>query len=187
MRKKLLILWFNTLLLSSCAAAKPQMTSAQELAALEHPTSAITTKINQYYPVVLSWYQQSEQKLLTQGRLLSKDEQAIALHLGVKHPERVRVLVLKQFPLPEDAQLQQEAKRYGLGTDWEGGRTMGYAILLKPQVAEDQNILAHELIHVRQIERMGTAGFIKRYLLELEVLGYARSPLELEAYREQVL
>lgn len=186
MRKKLLILSLNTLLLSSCATAKSQP-SAQELAALEHPHPAITAKINQYYPVVLSWYQQSEQKLLTQGRPLSKDEQALASHLGVKHPERVRVLVLKQFPLPEDAQLRQEAKRYGLGTDWEGGRTMGYAILLKPQVAEDQNILAHELIHVRQIERMGTAEFIKRYLLELEVLGYARSPLELEAYREQAL
>ncbi len=38
---------------------------------------------------------------------------------------------------------------------------------------------------LEKIERLGRSAFVKRYLLELEVLGYGRSPLELEAYGKQ--
>lgn len=32
---------------------------------------------------------------------------------------------------------------------------------------------------------MGRTAFLRRYLIEMELLGYARSPLELEAYAKQ--
>jgi hypothetical protein len=59
--------------------------------------------------------------------------------------------------------------------------------MLKPRVAQDKTVLAHELVHVGQHDRLGRAAFLRRYLVEMEVLGYARSPLELEAYAKQGL
>jgi hypothetical protein len=100
-------------------------------------------------------------------------------------PENVRVVVLDAFPMPEDAELRQEAERHGLGSRTEAGRTMGRAILLKTWALDEPALLRHELVHVAQMDRLGREGFLRRYLLELEVLGYARSPLELEAYARQ--
>jgi hypothetical protein len=36
-----------------------------------------------------------------------------------------------------------------------------------------------------QMGRMGQEAFLRRYLIELEMMGYARPPLELEAYSKQ--
>jgi uncharacterized protein YjaZ len=44
-----------------------------------------------------------------------------------------------------------------------------------------QFLLAHELHHVAQYERLGIAGFARRYITELLVAGYANAPLEAEA------
>ena len=87
--------------------------------------------------------------------------------------------------MPADAELLIEARRYGLGSRSEGGRANGYVIMLKPRLADDKIIIAHELVHVGQHDRMGRAAFLRRYLIELEMMGYARSPLELEAYEKQ--
>ena len=58
-------------------------------------------------------------------------------------------------------------------------------ILLKPDYAKDKTLLAHELVHVNQVERMGQDAFVKRYITEMEMVGYRHSPLELEAYTRQ--
>lgn len=171
-------------LISACTASKP---ASDEYKALEHPPADVQAKVTKFLPAALSWYSRAEQQLLSKGRPLTQDEQALARSLGVKQPDKVRVLALETFPLPEDQALRTEAERYGMGSAHEGGRTMGYAILLKAPYASDKTLLAHELVHVQQIERMGQSAFVQRYLLEMELLGYARSPLELEAYAKQAL
>jgi hypothetical protein len=118
-------------------------------------------------------------------RSLSEQEIVIAHKLGVTSPENVRIVVLEEFPLPRDTELLSEAKRFGFGSNNERGRTNGYVIMLKSEVAQDATVITHELVHVAQIERLGCEAFVKRYLLELQVLGYTRSPLELEAYEKQ--
>jgi hypothetical protein len=87
--------------------------------------------------------------------------------------------------MPDDAELRTEAEGYGLGSPLEGGRTHGKVILIKPHLAENQTVLRHEFVHVAQQDRMGRDAFLRRYLVEMEILGYARSPLELEAYARQ--
>lgn len=160
---------------------------SQELAALDAPPAELGAWIDGLLPRALGWYDTAEAGLLPRGRPLSDAEAAIARRLGVADPARVRVVVLDEFPLPDDPQLLALARRHGLGGRQEGGRTMGQAVLLKPRVAADPVVLAHELVHVAQQERMGRAAFLRRYLLELQMLGYARSPLELEAYAKQGL
>jgi hypothetical protein len=151
----------------------------------EHPPAAVKEKIERLLPLVLEWYTLIEQQLLPQGRRLSPTEQQRARELGVQAPQEVRVVVLEAFPLPENETLCQEAIKHGYGGPDEGGRTHGYVIMLKPEFEDDSAILSHELIHVAQHDRMGREAFLRQYLIELETVGYARSPLELEAYGRQ--
>jgi hypothetical protein len=161
--------------------------TAQELQALDSPPADIKVKIDRLFPRVLAWYEAVEAELLPQGRSLTAQETEVARKLGVQDPTRVRVAVLEAFPMPSDPELSIEAKRFGLGSRSEGGRTNGYVIMLKPRVAQNKTVLAHELVHVAQHDRLGRAAFLRRYLVEMELLGYARSPLELEAYAKQGL
>lgn len=157
----------------------------EELRALDQPPADVVTKVDKLLPRALEWYGRVEAKLLQQGRPLTASELAVARKLGVKHPERVRVLVLARFPMPDDRELRSEAQHYGMGSSYEGGRTLGYAVMLKPRFAGNPTILAHELVHVSQHDRLGRKAFVRRYLVEMEMMGHARAPLELEAYRKQ--
>ena len=74
---------------AACATSQP---SAEELKLLDKPPAAVQAKVAKFLPVALAWYQQSERDLLPKGRKLTKIEQALARKLGVKQPEKVRVL-----------------------------------------------------------------------------------------------
>lgn len=169
--------------LTSCMLV-PKL-SEEELNSLDNPPPAAKAKYDKLFSRALDWYNQTETQLLPQGRPLSATEMELARKLGVTRPERVRIVVLDEFPMPADPELRAEASGYGLGSSFEGGRTMGYAIMLKPRYADDPVVVSHELVHVSQHDRMGREAFLLRYLLEMEIVGYARSPLELEAYDRQ--
>ncbi len=185
MDAKLIIILLLCLALAGCEAIKKRLTTP--LSALDHPPTEVRARINRYLPAALDWHNQSEQQLYTQGRRLTVPEQVIARQMGVAQPQNVRVLVTPRFPLPIDPELRRASLRYGIGNPLEGGRTMGYVILIKPNSAQDKTVLAHELVHVGQIERLGKPAFLQRYLTELEMVTYARSPLEREAYRKEKL
>jgi hypothetical protein len=151
------------------------------LALLEDPPVEVKRIQNLLTPLALQWLNETEAELLNKGRPLTGAETAMARTVGVKYPDRVRVVVLAEFPLPSGETLRTEAMRYGLGSAAEGGRTMGYVIMLKEKLAQKRWILAHELAHVAQQERMGREAFIRRFIAERELMGYRRAPLELEA------
>lgn len=169
--------------LSSCVMVRAP--SDKELRALDDPPPQVERKVDRLFPAAMAWYENVEARLLSQGRPLSAHEREIAREFGVVDPGRVRIVVLERFPMPEDPELRAEAERYGMGSALEGGRTIGYVIMLKPQYAENATIIAHELVHVAQHDRLGRAVFLRRYLVEMEMMGYARAPLELEAYERQ--
>ena len=156
-----------------------------ELQALDAPPADVSAKIDRLFPRVLAWYETVEAELLPQGRARSDEEAESARRFGVRDPSKIRVVVLESFPMPADVELFAEARRYGLGSRSEGGRANGYVVMLKPHLAADKPVLAHELVLVGQHDRMGRAAFLRRYLIELEMMGYARAPLELEAYDKQ--
>lgn len=179
----ILIFFFADLILTGCLFVRAP--SPEELRALDQPPSDIAAKVENLLPRVLEWYTRVETELLPQGRLLSETEMKIARQLGVIRPESVRIIVLEIFPMPEDRVLRAEAERYGLGSAAEGARAIGYVIMLKPRYAKSSMIIAHELVHVSQHDRLGRAAFLRRYITEMEMLGYSRSPLEIEAYQKQ--
>lgn len=157
----------------------------EELQALDTPPQTIRDKVERLMPSACEWYARVETQGLPQGRMLNGAELTAAHELGIQNPERIRISVLNTFPMPEDAELLSETKRMGLGDRSEGARTHGYLILMKPEYAQDSTVLSHELVHVSQLEQRGQAAFLRRYLTEMYVLGYSRSPLELEAYSKQ--
>lgn len=159
--------------------------SPSELSTLDTPPLAVQDKVNLFLPKVVEWFSQVELELSPIGRPLTQEETQQALAIGVINPSLVRVVVKDEFPMPTDKSLLAEARKYGLGSWAEGGRTNGHLILLKPRVANYPTVLRHELVHVSQLDRMGRENFLRRYLTELEIMGYARSPLELEAYAKQ--
>lgn len=172
-------IFFLFVLLAACAMVRAP--TAEELARLENPPSEVRRLQDLLTPLALQWLGETEAELLSKGRPLSEEETTMARTVGVEYPERVRVIVLAELPLPSNETLRTETIRYGLGSSAEGGRTMGYVIMLKAKYAKKRWILAHELTHVAQQERMGRAAFIRRFIAEQELMGYRRAPLELEA------
>ncbi len=150
---------------------------------MDQPSAADAAWLNTVAQKAIKWLLAQEARLLKQGRPLAADEMELARRMGVQHPEKVRVLVLAQFPFPDDPELASQAAALGLGSDQAGGFSMGYAVLVKPQFEGRRSLLAHELVHVAQRERLGIDAFIRRYLLELKTVGYSHSPLEMEANR----
>lgn len=170
-------------ILAGCmTVAKP---TVEELAALDKPSKELQEKVDRFFPAALSWFSETEAALHPLGRTLTDRERAKATELGVRRPEDVRILVLKKFPVPSDPELKKEAQHFGLGSFFEGGRTMGHVIMLKPRLAENWPVIVHELVHVSQFDKVGREAFLRRYITEYEMLGYARAPMELEAFAKQ--
>ena len=170
-----------TVLFINTACSFVRAPTPKELAMLDNPPAEVRAKQDRLTPLALQWLNETESELLGKGKALSEENITMAETVGVQHPDRVRVVILEQFPMPANDVLRIEASKYGLGSEAEGGRTMGYVIMLKKKYANERWILAHELTHVAQQERMGRDVFIRRFIAEHEMMGYRRAPLELEA------
>jgi hypothetical protein len=68
--------------------------------------------------------------------------------------------------------------------------TLGRLILIRPHRVDDELLLRHEMVHVRQWREFGVVGFLRRYLTSYLVWrlrgyghwqAYRRIPLEVEA------
>lgn len=164
--------------LSACSFVRGP--SPEELALLDNPSIEVRAKQDMFAPLVLKWIDEVEANFLQKGRPLSESETDMARSLGVSHPERVRVAVLAEFPMPTDKILRVEAVSFGIGKPNVGGLTLGYVIFLKPKYQHKRWILAHELMHVVQQERMGRKAFIRRYIVENEIMGSRHRPMPLE-------
>lgn len=133
-------------------------------------------------PVAAAWVNRQERRILQAGVPLTAAQLADARALGIAEPERVRVLALPQIPLPSG----RVVRRVGL---WTGtlsteavGMAMRYGVFLRVPHQGDRRLLAHELTHTRQYERLGgIRPFLRRYLYECLTVGYYAAPLEWEA------
>ena len=133
-------------------------------------------------PFACAWVARQEQRILAEGVPLDADQLADARTLGVVYPERVRLLVLPRLPLPHNWLV----RKLGLWTGTLSGETVGlsarYGIFLRSPYHRDRQLLAHELTHTRQYERLGgIRPFLRQYLCECLTEGYLFAPLEQEA------
>lgn len=132
-------------------------------------------------PKAIAWINGMEAQCLTCGRWLSPDQKLMARTVGVKDINRVRLLVVKNIPLPISWWLRVSGTLTRLFSRELAALTAGYGIWVRSDSISDELIM-HELVHVAQYERLGGIDkFLERYLDELIEHGYADMPLEVEA------
>jgi hypothetical protein len=132
-------------------------------------------------PRAIAWANEREAEILRNGVLLNATGVAVARSVGVVSPELIRILLVQELPLPEDAELRQAAILTGLLGPEMVGLTLGYGIYIC-RGHESIDLLAHECRHVYQYERTGSIGsFLPLYLQQIVTLGYKDAPLEVDA------
>jgi hypothetical protein len=137
-------------------------------------------------PAAIAWAEARAKKAAELGIALSAAEQDLARQVGVSQPERVRVEMVDDLPLPEDPALRTAALAAGLLGPGMVGLTLGHSIFVR-RGHKDRRLLSHELRHVHQYERHGSiAAFLRVYLTQIVEVGYANAPLEADARAHEI-
>jgi hypothetical protein len=123
--------------------------------------------------------------ILGSGRALTESERKLAVAVGVRYSDRVRIKLVRQIPPPADPELRSIATQTGLIGPHTGSITLGHGIFILDG-QESNRLVSHELRHVHQYELAGSiAAFLRTYLEEIATVGYDRAPLELDARRHE--
>lgn len=128
------------------------------------------------------WATEQEQEILREGVPLSEEEILDARAAGVKEPERVRLLRVDTVPTPTHPLLKAAYDTINLRTPAPRGLALRYGLSIRSDHWRDRSIIAHELAHTAQYERLGgIMPFLRRYLSECMTSGYRTAPMEQEA------
>lgn len=146
-------------------------------------TTVDLDQLQKLLPKAAAWAEQQEACILAAGVALIASQVADARQLGVVHPERVRLLAVRSIPLPDDPELREAALATQLITPATIGLTLRYGIFFRADYHGDCRLIAHELAHTAQYERLGgMRSFLSTYLREcLTPPGYPHGALEQEA------
>ncbi len=133
-------------------------------------------------PLACKWAEDQEQVILRNGDALSDVQLADARNVGVIHPERIRLLIVNQIPMPDHPALNAAATAIHLITPSTAGLTLRYGIYIRSDHRNNRQLITHELVHSAQYERLGGfLPFLQQYLYECNTIGYPAAPMEQEA------
>jgi hypothetical protein len=142
----------------------------------------LTNQFNTVLRFAAEWAREQEQRILREGQPLSTDQVADARAAGVREPERVRVLPVEEIPAPPHPILKAMAAQVEFLPAAPSGLTFQYGIFVRADRGQDRYLVAHELVHTSQYERLGgIVPFLRDYIKECATLGYRESSLEREA------
>ena len=140
------------------------------------------SQLDQLLPMACEWIESEEMKALKTGLPLSADQLGVARKIGVWHPEKVRLVAVTEMPKPQQPDLLAAATKVGLLGPSVAGLTFRYAIYIQNDYLGDQQLVAHELTHTGQYERLGSIrGFLEPYLRECLTIGYEACSFERQA------
>ena len=133
-------------------------------------------------PLACAWAEEQEGHILREGVPLSAGQIVDAKRIGLAYPERVRLRVVDEIPLPENPALRAAAEATALISPLTAGLTLRYGIFIQSDYWCHRRLVVHELAHVAQYERLGGfRPFLQQYLFECLTIGYPEAPLEQEA------
>jgi hypothetical protein len=134
------------------------------------------------YRRAVTWAERESVRIVQTGVTLEPRGVQTARCVGVRQPEKVRVLFVPAVPFPDDPVLRAEAERVGMIAENTAGMTLDYGIFIRDDHRQSLKLLAHELRHVTQYESSGSiAVFMDHYLRELLHFGYGPGPFEVDA------
>jgi hypothetical protein len=146
---------------------------------------SVSTQLDVLLPLAAQWAAEQQEIILRDGVPLSMRETADALKIGVKDPERVRLLQVEIIPSPNHPILQAAYHGGKLVPTAPRGLTVQYGVFVRADYWRDRTLILHELVHVAQYERLGgIEQFLREYLMECATVGYGKSPMEREANEE---
>ncbi len=137
-------------------------------------------------PPYIDWATQTEAQGLVSGVALEAKQLLIAKEIGIKQPEKIRLVYVEQVPFPHDnALLKTVGEALGFIGDGivNNAQVFGYSIYVRTGYELTTPRLAHELVHVLQIERSSLEAVVTQHFSDLATYGYNDSPLEVEAYK----
>ena len=144
--------------------------------------------LNSILPLASQWAESKEKEILESGEPLSNELIRFATKIGIKCPEKVRVLTIERIPSPQHPLLEQACKATGFLSSDTAGLTLNYGIYLRKDCISELRIYKHELGHVLQYEQLGgIKQFLGKYLNEVLTLGYSNAPMEQEARNMETL
>lgn len=145
----------------------------------KHPLLAL---LPQLLPLAVRWVETQEAEILAHGTALTPDQQEDARRAGVVSPEKIRLCVVREIPVPVDPALSNAAHETGLLGPATAGLALRYGIYIRDDKRLDRELHVHEFVHVGQYERLGSIeAFLTNYLKECVDPGYPLGPLEQEA------
>jgi hypothetical protein len=143
---------------------------------------SLIAQFEKLLPLAAKWAAAVEQRILREGVPLSEQEMSDARAIGVREPERVRLLALDNVPTPADLTLQAAAAVIQFLTPATCGLALRYGIFVRSDCWGARALVAYELAHTAQYERLGgIEPFLRQYLFECLTIGYPDGPMEQEA------
>ena len=135
-------------------------------------------------PLAVQWAAEQERRVLCEGVRLSPTELADAKKIGVQNPERVRLLRVETIPVPANPMLRAAGASINFLPAAPRGLALDYGIFVRADHWRDRELIAHELVHTAQYQRLGgILPFLQTYIFQCATVGYQRAPLELEAVK----
>jgi hypothetical protein len=142
----------------------------------------LIAQFDKLLPLAARWAEALEKRILREGVPLSLEEMRDAETVGVRRPERVRLLCLARIPRPDDLTLRSAAAAVQFLTPATRGLALRYGIFVRHDCWRERALIAHELVHTAQYERLGgIEPFLRQYLYECLTIGYPAAPMEQEA------
>lgn len=141
---------------------------------------------NVLLPQYISWADDINTKGLKIGTSLDEQQLLLATDIGIKNPKKVRIAYVDEVPFPHE-NFALKVLGEALGFIGEGivnhAQVFGYSIYIRTGYELNRPRLAHELVHVLQIERSDLETIISQHFSNLAKYGYENAPLEVEAFK----
>jgi len=133
-------------------------------------------------PRASRWVLEQERFILGQGVPLTSPQRADAKLAGVAFPAKVRLLRVREIPMPEHSFLRAGLEAMKLNTSLTPGLALRYGIFIRSEYWGQRWYLVHEFAHTGQYERLGSVrAFIECFLFQCLAVGYPSAPMEQEA------
>ena len=137
-------------------------------------------------PQYIEWAHETELKGQEIGTPLNEKELLLAAEIGIKHPEKVRIVYIDEVPYPyENYALKVFGEAVGLVGEGivNNAQVFGHSIYSRKDFELNRPKLAHELVHVLQIERASLDSVVTQHFFDMAEYGYDDAPLEVEAFK----
>ena len=144
--------------------------------------SIFRLEVNKILPLACSWVAEQETRILEDGVSLSKKFFDYATRVGVRHPEKIRILLVSTVPVPEDPVLRDACRETQIITNDTIGLALNYGIFIHKDYEGNCKTYVHEFTHIAQYESLGSIhSFLQKYIYEVLEFGYQTAPMEREA------